>query len=879
MNVRVLASDLDGTLIPLANELQNGEDLRILSQLLRAHDVTLIFVTGRSLTSIQNAIEEHCLPEPDWILSDVGTSIHRLEESGRFVAVDEYTEFLKEIIAPSQLESLRERFSGIDGLTLQEELKQGPFKLSFYAEHSRVESLVETMREDVQRSSIPCSVVHSTDTITGRGYIDLLPRDVSKSSALQWWADHTGQNLAELLFAGDSANDLPVFLAGHPTIIVGNADPAIARVAYDAHRDAGWTQRLFFASKKATSGVLEGCRWFELFPDTTPIKPNRLGATPISVRKTHFRVWSPQRTSLAVEIVTGRNTSRHELQRHANGYFTGTLAGVGPDSRYRLTLDNQLSRPDPVSHFQPDGVHGESQVVTHRNFPWQDNHWKGVAKSDLIIYEMHVGAFTKQGTFRSAIARLPELVDLGVTAVELMPVAQSPGKWNWGYDGVNLFAVRNTYGTPDDFRSLVDACHRAGLAVILDVVYNHLGPEGNYLGDFAPYFSNKHHTPWGEAFDFDGRNSKPVRRFVIENALHWLDDFHLDGLRLDAVHFMCDDGPHTILDELRQKVADLAVRVDRQIHLIAEANVYDHKLVKGSPSKPPYDAIWCDDIMHSVYAHGVSEISLTRREYRGALDLEESLSHGFIYTGPQISRIEPARRDELHPAADRDYLTSLIVSIQTHDSVGNHPLGKRLHQITSPEFQKAAAALVLLYPAIPLIFMGEEFASSSVFPFFVDFEDRSLRKSVDRGRAREYPQHEWRGALSPSDPQAFQRAKCDDPALRNLAVAGWYQSLIAFRQRMKSEGVLRPKHLRTSYDQATSRFTLRYAPKEAPHVSVIVRLQSPSDEHTVIEIPKTGNVVLDSSGKNDATSNGFLRSSPIMPSYCNANERVPAPTW
>ncbi len=863
MNARVLASDLDGTLIPIADDPQSVADLRTLSQLLSTHDVPLIFVTGRGAKSVQNAIDEFRLPEPAWILCDVGTSIYRRDESGRFVPVEEYRTHLNEIISPAQLESFRRRFTGIDGLTLQEGGHQAPFKLSYYASPSHVAALVAHLRDLVNQAGIPCSVVHSTDTITGRGYIDVLPDGVSKASALRWWADHTNQDLDTVLFAGDSGNDLPVFEAGRSSIIVANAESAIARMAYDAHRQASWTRRLFFASKTATSGVLEGCRWFELFPDANPMRPERLGATPISARKTHFRVWSPNRNSVTVEVESQTNTSRHELQRHANGYFTGLVSGVGPDCRYRLTLDHQLSRPDPVSHFQPEGVHGVSQVVAHSNFPWQDNDWQGVAKSDLIIYELHVGTFTHQGTFLAAIDRIPELVELGVTAVELMPVAQSPGKWNWGYDGVNLFAVRNTYGTPDELRSLVDACHKAGLAVILDVVYNHLGPEGNYLADFAPYFSSKHHTPWGEAFDFDGQNSKHVRRFIVENAIHWIEDFHLDGLRLDAVHFMCDDGPHTILDELRERVDDLACRLDRRLHLIAEANVYDHRLVKGSTSSPPYDAIWCDDIMHSIYSHGVSEIALTHREYRGGADLQESLSHGFIYTGPQISRITSPQRDELHPTDDRTYLESLIVGVQTHDSVGNHPLGKRIHQITSPEFQKAAAALVLLYPAIPLIFMGEEFASSSLFPFFVDFEDRRLRRSIDRGRAREYPKHEWSGALSPSDPQAFHQAKCDDPVLRNSAVADWYRSLIAFRRRLKKEGVLDPNHLQASYDQPTSRFTLRYQPKRAPQVSVIVRLQSASvDSDSVVEIPETGEVVLNSKGQNGSSAKPFLALEP-----------------
>ena len=302
-------------------------------------------------------------------------------------------------------------------------------------------------------------------------------------------------------------------------------------------------------------------------------------------------------------------------------------------------------------------MHGESQVFDPDSFAWTDQQWLGIAKRDLVIYELHVGAFTAAGTFRAAIERLHELVELGITAIEIMPVAQSPGRWNWGYDGVGLFAVRNTYGAPDDFKAFVDACHEQGIAVLLDVVYNHLGPEGNYLGDFGPYFSRKHRTPWGEAFNYDGRHAPRVRRFVIENALRRLDEYHLDGLRLDAAHFMFDDSDPHILGQLRDEVARFAGQKGRTLHLMAETNVYDHRLLAtGDTGRSGFDAIWCDCLMHAVYSHGVPDVRLTSRKYAGAPDIAEALERGFLYTGPVMTRrdrLTGRRRKEPWPAIHR----------------------------------------------------------------------------------------------------------------------------------------------------------------------------------------------------------------------------------
>lgn len=630
--------------------------------------------------------------------------------------------------------------------------------------------------------------------------------DVRSVLALRWLSGQLRIDGSRVHYFGASAN--AALEAGFQVTLL-NAG-RVDRRTYVSLRDHQAFDRMFVPPHRSFGeDWLAGCRWFEIVAvdeNALQAATEQLGAVPLTSRSTHFRVWSPKRKTVSVQTADAR---RFDLQRHANGYHTGVV-DLSPDSRYQFLLDGELLRPDPTSRFQPQGVHQASQVSTPHRFPWRDQDWRGVAKEELVIYEMHLGSFTAGGTFLSAIERLPELVELGVTAVELLPVAQSPGKWNWGYDGVNLFAPRSSFGLPDDFRYFVDCCHELGLAVILDVVYNHLGPEGNYLRDFAPYFTRKYNTPWGEALDFDGRQQQDVRRFIVENAIYWLDEFHLDGLRLDAVHFMFDDQDHTILDAVRDGVQSLRERSDRLLHLIAEANVYDHDLVVGHPEKPSYDAAWSDCMMHSIYAIGVDGLALTPRDYVAGSDLRDALKHGFVFYYPPIEKADEQQRLKWFEPGDRSYLGSLVTALQTHDSVGNHPHGRRLHQLTSTEFQKAAAALMMLYPSIPMIFMGEEFATSAPFPFFVDFEDDRLRRAVDRGRANEYPQHAWDGALSPSDPRAFFDTKCPLESTEDSSVREWYKALIKLRKQKQAEGVLNWRHLETWCDIDASVYSIRY---------------------------------------------------------------------
>lgn len=841
-----LVTDLDGTLIPLPDNPQHRLDLDVLVSELQNKNATLVFSTGRHFASVERAIAEFRLPQPEWMICDVGTSIRHRTAAGQFELVTEYEAYLDAIIQGMSVGRLRTILASIEGLRPQEDEKQGAFKLSYYAIAAQLAERVGEIQERLEESKAPFSIVHSIDPFNGDGLIDLLPSGISKAHALSWWRNHVGLDAEDVVFAGDSGNDLAALVSGCRAILVNNAHRDLARQVYEQHRDQGWTNRLHLARASATSGVLEGARWFGLaaqLPDAEP----PIGATPVSCDTTTFRVWAPKRQQVSIETSDENESTRYSLVRSESGYFTATIKGVGPGANYQYVLDEHVTRPDPVSRYQPKSVHGRSRVVNPNSFPWTDQTWTGVRKRDLVIYELHVGAFTSAGTFSAAIDRLDELVDLGVTAVELMPVTQSPGRWNWGYDGVGLYAVRNTYGTPDEMKAFVDACHAKRIAVILDVVYNHLGPEGNYLSEFGPYFSRKHRTPWGEALNFDGRHARPVREFVIQNAIYWLDEYHLDGLRLDAIHFMIDNSTPSIVDEIRTAVTQYETASSREIHLIAESNLYDDELLSSNEHRAAYDASWCDCLMHAIYSFAVPDLRLTTRKYHGAADVAAALQAGFVFQGKTTGAKGYHRVAAIRPDQDSAPVESFVIALQTHDSVGNHPHGKRIHHLTSKPFQQAAAALFLLYPSIPMIFMGEETASDAPFPFFVDFHDQRLRKAVDRGRRDEYTQHDWHGAILPSSEQAFLAAKCEDADRLDENMRRWYRSLIELRKTGIAEGWLCKDRLRTECDEPVGLFTLRYSRLDHGEVIIRTRLSPPAKSRDdLLTIDNSGTILLSS---------------------------------
>jgi maltooligosyltrehalose trehalohydrolase len=435
------------------------------------------------------------------------------------------------------------------------------------------------------------------------------------------------------------------------------------------------------------------------------------------------------------------------LEKVSRGYHHGVVQGVKPGTRYFYRLDGNTERPDPASRFQPEGVHGPSQVIDP-HFVWEALHWSGIPFSHYVLYELHVGTFTAQGTFDAIVPHLDELKDLGITSIELMPVAQFPGERNWGYDGVYSFAVQNSYGGPDGLKRLIDACHQRGLAVTLDVVYNHLGPEGNYLHDFGPYFTDRYHTPWGSAINFDGPESDEVRRFFIENALSWVTEFRVDALRLDAVHGIFDFSALHFLQELGASVHEQAERLNRRIYVIAESDLNDVRLVRP-PELGGYglDAQWNDDFHHALHTLLTGERTGYYADFGRIQDLAKAFAEGFVYSG----EYSPARRRR-HGNPSKDLSAPrFVVCAQNHDQVGNRLKADRLSALVSFEGLKLAAAVVLLSPFIPLLFMGEEYGETAPFPYFVSHSDPDLIEIVRRGRREEFA--EFQGSDEPPDPQ------------------------------------------------------------------------------------------------------------------------------
>lgn len=472
----------------------------------------------------------------------------------------------------------------------------------------------------------------------------------------------------------------------------------------------------------------------------------RLGGVYLGESRSRFRVWAPFARSVQLHIVSPQERFI-ELQPRPMGYFQGVVEGAEPGTRYFYILDGQVERPDPASEFQPEGVHGPSEVVDPF-FPWQDKQWQGLSLKDFVIYELHVGTFSQAGTFQGVIELLDDIQDLGTTVIELMPVAQFAGDRNWGYDGVYPFAVQNSYGGPQALKQLVDSCHKRGMGVILDVVYNHLGPEGNYLRDFGPYFTDRYQTPWGQAMNLDGPGSDEVRRFLIENALFWVTQFHLDGLRVDAIHGMMDFSASLFLGELTTWVRRRAQALGRKIQVIAESDLNDSRSVKPRESGGlGFDAQWNDDFHHALHAILTGEKSGYYVDFGRLRDLAKSLREGFVYQG-RYSRYRQRR----HGNSSRDMkFHNLVVFSQNHDQVGNRMLGERLSSLVDLEGLKLAAGIVLLSPFVPLLFMGEEYGETAPFLYFTSFGDPSLAESVKKGRQEEFSAFRWRGAIP--DPQ------------------------------------------------------------------------------------------------------------------------------
>ncbi|MFA5514713.1 MAG: malto-oligosyltrehalose trehalohydrolase [Desulfuromonadales bacterium] len=509
----------------------------------------------------------------------------------------------------------------------------------------------------------------------------------------------------------------------------------------------------------------------------------RIGAYYLGDNRCRFTVWAPQEERLQLHLLTPA-ARLLPMERREDGYWHLLADDVPPGALYVYRLESKgRERPDPASFFQPQGLHKPSAVVDHRSFPWQDGQWPGLALEEFVIYELHVGAFTPQGTFDAVIPRLAELRELGITAIEIMPVSQFPGTRGWGYDGVHPFAVQNSYGGPEGLKRLVDACHRHGLAAILDVVYNHLGPEGNYLREFGPYFTANYHTPWGEAVNMDAAGSDAVRRYFIENALFWLREYHFDALRLDATDRIYDFSAKPFLQELAEQVRAYRVESGRRCLLMAENDHNDARLIR-----PPeaggfgLDAHWNDDFHHSLHTLFTAEDVGYYVDFGQASDLAKAYREGYAYDW-RHSKFRGHRRGS--SAADRPG-RQFVVCAQNHDQIGNRMFGQRLLTLAGFEAAKTAAAAVILSPYLPLFFMGEEYAEEAPFLFFADFLDEGLRAAVHRGRIEEFAAFKWRGEPpDPHDPETFQRSILNWETRhkgRHRAMLLWYKTLLQLRR-------------------------------------------------------------------------------------------------
>ena len=567
-----------------------------------------------------------------------------------------------------------------------------------------------------------------------------------------------------------------------------------------------------------------------------------------------FQLWAPEAQQVEIELwPDGIDRPSHripmqrlqetdpasvnQLKSPSCDYFVTSISQLPVGTRYRYQIDD-FPRPDPASRWQPEGVHAPSALFNPSEYAWKDDRWKGISLRDCIIYEMHIGTATSEGTFASAIQLLPHLVELGVTVVEIMPVAQFPGDRNWGYDGTFLYAVQHSYGGPRQLQEFVDACHQHGLAVFLDVVYNHLGNEGNYLWGLAHYFSHDCRTPWGPALNWDGHHSEPVREFFIENVLYWLSEFHFDGLRLDAVDCIVDSSPVHLLREMQDRVDALSLGQGRSLHLIAESATNEARYVIP-PEEGGYGmaAQWTDDFHNALYAFLCGDRQAHYQDFGTADQLVKSVQHPFVFTG-QYSHFSGHRRGIPNPPSFPPEQS--VIFALNHDRVGNRPDGLRLNPRLSPPEQRLVAGLLLLSPYTPLIFMGEEYGETAPFYFFTDYSDPVVIDGVRNGRPLEV-EHEGRQEwLDPQNTLGFERSRLNLQLKRedgHHQLFRFYQTCIRLRQRILSGtpqyNVL---HFHSEDRQTIGQFGLHYQSKEKEFLAIFCL---PSSEGASFALPET----------------------------------------
>lgn len=551
----------------------------------------------------------------------------------------------------------------------------------------------------------------------------------------------------------------------------------------------------------------------------------------------HVRVWAPLAQSVALHLCDRDVT----IPLQKDGKYWQTLTNqLQEGDTYKFVLNDTIQRPDPASLAQPEGVHGPSQVVNLNTFTWTDSTWQNISLDDYLLYELHTGTFSPEGTFAGIEARLDHLVTLGITAIEIMPVAQFPGTRNWGYDGVCPYAVQNSYGGAAGLQQLVNACHQKGLAVVLDVVYNHVGPEGNYLSDFGPYFTSKHQTPWGNALNFDDDYSDSVRRYFIENVLMWFRDFHIDALRLDAVHAIHDASAIHLLREIKEYVDALMAETGQQYYLIVESDLNEPKFIKPIAEQGyGMDAQWNDEFHHALRVSAGGERNGYYADYNGIQHLAKAYRDAYVYDGTYMERRARIVGKSTAGHAGRQF----VVFSQNHDQIGNRMLGERPSQLVSAEMQKLMAGAVISSPYLPMLFMGEEWGETNPFLYFVSHSDLPLIEAVRQGRKKEFAA--FHGPFAAPDPQAeqsFQQSKLNWERLTqepHQTILRYYKTLLALR---KGSSLRHPdrESVAVVADQARQTVTLfrRHAsPAEEQAEETVVCLMNFSKEIQWLRLP------------------------------------------
>ncbi len=521
-----------------------------------------------------------------------------------------------------------------------------------------------------------------------------------------------------------------------------------------------------------------------------------------------FRVWAPYQSQVKL-MVDGENQAR-PMQAQADGFHELICDDLSPGALYYFQMGDHQRFPDPASRSQPQGVHGPSQLVRLDQHAWQDTGWHGLKLDELVLYECHLGTFTQAGTLGAAAEQLPYLKKLGVNAIELLPMGAFPGRRNWGYDGVLLYAPPACYGNPRDFQAFVDQAHQAGIAVILDVVYNHLGPEGNYFDHFGPYFSSRFSTPWGKALNFDGRDCDPVRAYFLENALYWLTEFHIDGLRLDAIDDIRDFSVTPLLEALSEQVEELARETGRRILLIGESSQNNPRWVTPRDRGGwGLNALWDDDLHHAMHAHATGERAGYYADFGSSAQLVETLQNGILAPGAYRHYRRRRHGRSFLGVADKHQ----IVFLQNHDQIGNRPDGARFHHLVGIDRTLQYAALYLISPFVPMLFMGEEYAAAQPFHFFIDYGDERLIDATRRGRKREFKEFGWQGrGGDPQNPETFKMSRLelsDHEHGQGAQVFAAYQRLLAARTTIRGLGLLKSPSQVNQHQNGTV-FTRRF---------------------------------------------------------------------